>query len=139
MKADFRTGAYTVRQLASKHKVSVGFVAKYTKDLGHDLKDAVNAGIQYRQAIATDNEQVVNAVSTVVDEATKHLLFFKNSALKNQSIANRKLSDSASMAELDAHSRLTAKNKETVLGRTAPDVQVNTQNNQVVLIDAPDA
>lgn len=126
LQAEFRTGAYTMRELASKHKVSLGFVAKHTSGLEHDAKGAVNAGVIYKQALASDNEHLVNAVNTVVDERTRQLTFFTNSALKNQKLANDKLQQDVSMQELNAHSAITQRNKETVLGKdVVTAIQIN--------------
>lgn len=135
MQADFRTGAYSIRKLADKYDVSIGFVAKHTSDLGKDLESVVNAGVAYKQALASENEHLVNAVNTVVDERTKHTMFFNNSALRNQQLANKKLSENMAIQELEAHSRLTAKNKETVLGKQ-PDtaIQVNQPEQPRVVI-----
>ena len=135
LQADFRTGAYSVRKLADKYDVSVGFVAKHTKDVEKDLVEIVNAGVAYKTGLASDNEQnnehVHKAVSEVVDERTKHLIFFNNSALKNQQLANNRLKEKEhdiELSELEAHSRITARNKETVLGKM-PDTAIQINNN----------
>ena len=126
LQAEFRTGAYSLRELAHKHKVSLGFVAKHTSGLEHDAKGAVNAGVIYKQALASDNEHLVNAVNTIVDERTRQLTFFTNSALKNQKLANDKLQQDVSMQELNAHSAITQRNKETVLGKdVVTAIQIN--------------
>ena len=128
IQAEFRTGEFSQRQLAHKYKVSTGFVAKHTKGLERDLAEAVSAGVVYKQALASDNEHLVSAVSSVVDEKTKHLIYFNKSALKNQQLANSKLDSAESLAELEAHSRITARNKETVLGKM-PDTAIQINNN----------
>lgn len=132
LQAEFRTGAYSLRELAHKHKVSLGFVAKHTSGLEHDAKGAVNAGVIYKQALASDNEHLVNAVNTVVDERTRQLTFFTNSALKNQKLANDKLQRDVSMQELNAHSAITQRNKETVLGK---DITTAVQVNNTIAND----
>jgi hypothetical protein len=129
IQADFRTGSYSIRELAKKYNVSTGFIAKQTKELDQDLKNAVHGGVAYKQALASDNEHIVNAVNTVVDERVRHLMFFTNSALKNQQLANKLLKESASLLDLDAHSRVTARNKETVLGKS-PETAIQVNNNQ---------
>lgn len=129
IQAEWRTGHYSQRDLAKKHDVSAGFVAKWVKDIPQDAVSAVSGGVAYKQALASDNEHLVSAVSSVVDEKVRHLMFFTNSALKNQQLANRKLTQDAPITDIEAHSRITARNKETVLGKQ-PDtaIQINNQN-----------
>jgi hypothetical protein len=129
IQAEWRTGHYSQRDLAKKHNVSVGFVSKWLKDIPQDAADAVNGGVLYKQTLASDNEHLVNAVNTVVDERVKHLMFFTNSALRNQQLANKKLNENLPITDLEAHSRITARNKETVLGKQ-PDtaIQINNTN-----------
>jgi len=69
----------------------------------------------------------VNAVQKAIDERTKHLIFFQKSALKNQSLANRFLDEEADVNTLRTHAEITAKNKQTVLGKDA-ETQVNITN-----------
>jgi hypothetical protein len=137
LQAEWRTGEYSQRDLAKKHSVSVGFVAKWTKGLEQDAKEAVTAGVLYKHTLASDNEHLVSAVSAAVDDRVRHLTFFTNSALKNQQLANKFLKESASLLDLDAHSRVTARNKETVLGKS-PDtaVQVNNQPTLRIVTNA---
>lgn len=68
IQADFRTGNYSQRDLAKKHGVSLGFVAKHTANLSKDLVNVVNAGIVYKHTVMNADEQIVNAVNAVIDE-----------------------------------------------------------------------
>jgi hypothetical protein len=129
IQAEWRTGEYSQRDLAKKHSVSTGFVAKWTKGIDQDAKSAVSGGVIYKQALASDNEHLVSAVSAAVDEKVRHLTFFNTSALKNQQIANKKLSEDLSLQDLESHSRITARNKETVLGKS-PETAIQVNNNQ---------
>jgi len=126
--ADFHTGRYSQRSLAKKYSVSVGTVNKITKGLSPKHKEKVNAQISIITELSEENEQEVNAVHKAVEEATKNLIFFQNSALKNQKLANELLEDAATISEVESHSRITAKNKETVIGK---EPVVNIQNNNV--------
>lgn len=79
----------------------------------------------------TDN----SVINEIVDERTKHLLYFQNSAMRNQQIANELLDERAkskgedglSFIMLDAHSKTTLRNKETVLGKQ-PDTAIQINN-----------
>jgi len=60
-------------------------------------------------------------------------LYFSDSALRNQDFANKKISEESELYDLKLHSEITAKNKQTVLGKDV-DTQINinntnTQNN----------
>jgi len=136
IQAEYRTGHYSIRKLADRHDVSVGFVAKHTKHLDNDVAEVVNAGVAYNKALSEfseHNEHLVNATKEVVDERTKHLMFFNKSALKNQQIANNRLKEKEhdiELSELEAHSRITARNKETLLGKSPETaIQINNTSN----------
>jgi len=58
--ADWRTGNYTQRDLAYKHKVSNGFVAKHTKGVIQDNEQLVSIGVQYRKGLAELDAQSVS-------------------------------------------------------------------------------
>ena len=129
--ADHKTGNYSQRKLSIKYKVSLGYINKTIKEIDKIDEEVVNAGVAYRTELAKRDEHSVNAIEQVVNERTKHLLYFTNSALKNQTIANKKLSDNISMSDLEAHSRITSRNKESVLGKepTTKIDNVNAQQN----------
>jgi len=90
------------------------------------IADAVSVAVEKE----TLKETALDVHNEIVDEKTKHLIFFNKSALRNQQLANKKLSEQMKIQDLEAHSRLTAKNKETVIGKS-PDVAI--QNNQNTL------
>jgi predicted transcriptional regulator len=81
--ADWRTGEYSQRQLAEKHKVSVGLVAKLTKGVAQDAKSIVSAGVEYLQGLQAHDERIVSAVEQVVDQKVRWLDFLNKAALKN--------------------------------------------------------
>lgn len=127
--ADFHTGAYTARQLGDKYKVSHVTIVKITKGLVPKNKEKVTALIAIKSELAEQNYQEVTSVNEVVDEATKHLIFFKNAALRNQKKADEMLEMSDTISDIEAHSRITARNKETVLGKE-PQTIINNTNAQ---------
>ena len=127
--ADHKTGNYSQRKLSIKYKVSLGYVNKLIKEIDKIDEEVVNAGVAYKTELAKRDEHSVNAIEHVVNERTKHLIFFTNSALKNQTLANKKLHDGTSINDLEAHSRITSRNKDTVLGKE-PDININNTNAQ---------
>ena len=78
----------------------------------------------------TKTEQQISTLDEVADEHTKHVMFFKNSALQNQQFSNTVMKkDSGSINTLEAHSRITQRNKETVLGKDKT-TEINNTNAQ---------
>lgn len=71
----------------------------------------------------------VAILDEIADEKTKHLLYFQNAALRNQKKADEMLEMSDRIADVEAHSRITARNKETVLGKE-PQTIINNTNTQ---------
>ena len=130
--ADWRTGEYSQRDLANKHNVSVGLVAKLTKDIARDTAPIVSAGIEYRQRLAEHDERNVSAISNAVDERTKHIQFFTNVTVKNINAMASKLGKSMTIIEHKHAQEAIAKAKETVLGKEA-NTQVNIQNNTTTI------
>jgi len=130
--ADFHTGHFSQRKLADKYKVSTATINKLTKGLKPKHIDKVNATVAINKELSKESEQEVNAVHSVIDERTKHEIYFLKSALKNQQLANNKIDNNTHLKELEMHSRITSKNKETVLGKS-PDVAI--QNNQSTTVE----
>lgn len=65
--ADWRTGEYSQRQLADKHRISTGKVAQLTKGVEKDCERIVSAGVVYKQGIAIHDERMVSAINEAVD------------------------------------------------------------------------
>ena len=127
--ADFHTGAFSQRELAKKYGVSVGTINKITKGIAPKNEHLVNTQIALNTAFVNINEHEMNSMNDVVEEKTKQLLFFQNSALKNQELANNQINEESELYDLKLHSEITSKNKQSVLGKDI-DTQVNIQNNQ---------
>jgi hypothetical protein len=90
----------------------------------------VNAGVAYKTGLSQiEDPAKVNAIVNAVDERTKHLLLFQNSALKNQQKANELLDLTDDMKDIESHARITKTNKETVLGKD-PETVINNANVQ---------
>ena len=125
----WRTGVYSIRDLAKKHDVSVGFIAKHTAKIEKDGLAVVNAGIQYKQGLAENDEHFVDAVQDVVEEHTKNIMFFNKVAIKNVSEAMATKCENQN--DYKARADTILKGKETVLGKV-PDtaVQVNVSSQK---------
>ncbi|MBE0469581.1 MAG: hypothetical protein IBX55_08775 [Methyloprofundus sp.] len=83
--------------------------------------------------IKNDEETSVAVIDKLVEERTQYINFFKNSAIKNQQIANRMLDEAETMGEIMQHSTTTAKNRDTVLGKAPTTaIQINTPRTDVM-------
>ncbi|MBR8466191.1 hypothetical protein KDE13_07545 [Campylobacter sp. faydin G-140] len=71
----------------------------------------------------------MKAFDEIVKEQTKHLIYFQSRALINQKKADELLKTATEISEVEVHSRITARNKETVLGKE-PMTQINNTNAQ---------
>jgi len=131
--ADWHTGQYSHSELGKRYNTSHVTIGKLCKDITPKHAEKVTAQIAIQTALAQESYNEVTAVNKAVEEGTKQLLFFNNSLLKNQALANKKLNDELGLNELDVHSRLTTRNKEGVLGK-APDTSI-TNNVQVVTVE----
>lgn len=141
IRAEYESSDSTsLRDLAKKHGVDVSNLSRRSKKEGwtqgktqHLVDKKVNAIKALHET--TQQTQHLNATEQMaidvrVNEALEAEKIFINSAKYNQELANSLLGSAGelSMQVIESHSRLTARNKETVLGKQ-PDTQVNVQNN----------
>ncbi len=130
--AEWRTGEYSQRDLAGRHKVSAGLVAKHTKGVEHNVSGIVSAGVQYRRGLAEHSEHsahVAAAIETAVEERTKHLTFFNKAGLILAQAAVKRVQSDPNMPMQDMRhaSEVVAKQRDGVLGK-APEVAVQINN-----------
>jgi hypothetical protein len=129
--ADWRTGEYSQRQLANKHSVSNGGIAKLTKGVPHDVSSIVSAGVQYRQGLAAHGEQsahVAKAIESVVDEKTKDLIFIRKASLiVAQKAVYKVQNEDCSMQDLRNAQEVIGKGKENIYGKS-PDTAIQINN-----------
>jgi hypothetical protein len=121
--------------LAKRFPVSVATINKLCKGVPQDNAEIVNAQVQINQLLSQKVNTEVNAINQMVEEKTVLGKFFRDSAVKNQHLSNNKIDDlnssgdGLSLNDLEAHSRITARNKETVLGKS-PDTAIQVNNNE---------
>lgn len=135
---DWRLGQMSQRQIAEKHKVSNGAVAKITKGIDHDVSDIVSAGIQYRQALQAHDERIVSAVETVVSDTVKRMEWLNNAALRN--VSEAMAAECTNQNDFRARADTIGKAKEVVFGKT-PDtaIQINQSSApKTIVICGPD-
>lgn len=123
--AEWRTGSYSQRDLADKHKVSAGMVAKLTKGIDKDCERIVSAGVAYNQGLSGHDEQTVSAITMAVEERSRYIKFFNDAAL-----TNTKRALSLPCETQQDHERLSntiLRSKEVVLGKQ-PDTAIQVNN-----------
>ena len=125
---DWRVGGLSYRDIAEKHKISLGMVAKLCKGIAQDVAPIVNTSVQIRQALAAHDERMVNAVNAAVDERVKRLDWLRSAAMKNVSEAMKAPCDN----QQDFRARAETINKavHTVDPKTTPTtaIQINNDN-----------
>lgn len=71
----------------------------------------------------------LNIADDIAIDKAKTILFFQDTALRNQRKANDLLESTDKMNEIESHARITKINKETVLGKD-PETIINNANMQ---------
>jgi len=129
--ADFHTGQYSNNQLGKKYNTSHTTINKIVKGLAPKNKDKVSTISAMRAELSEQSFKEVSAVETEIEKRTKHLIFFENSALQNQQYSNKAMKEKKDdLTALEAHSRITQRNKETVLGKDKTIDITNTNAQQ---------
>jgi len=126
--ADWRTGAYSLAKLATIHKISKASAGNICKGIPQDTSAIVDAGAQYKQSLAAHDGRTVQAVQHVVDERTKHILFFDNATVDNISKMVKKIGDNTTIVEHRIAQSAIKDGRETVLGKQ-PDTAIQINNN----------
>ena len=130
--ADYKAGI-SQNQLAKSYKLSPATINKLGKNIPQEnieiVNTLVNTAIATNRALEGKSQIEVNSIERIVDEKTRHLLYFQNAALRNQKKADEMLEMSDRIADVEAHSRITARNKETIFGKE-PQTIINNTNAQ---------
>lgn len=131
-RAYFESGQYTLSQISEKVGISKSKISERAKK--EQWERGKNADyIEAKKTIAAtkgnEKRMTVAILDEIADEKTKHLLYFQNAALRNQKKADEMLEMSDKIADVEAHSRITARNKETIFGKE-PQTIINNTNAQ---------
>ena len=126
---DWKKGV-SQNDLVKIYGVSKGTVNNWCKGVPQTIEPLVTAQVQINQELANLTDRELTAFKSEVEDRTKHIIFFTNSALRNQHKANHALeaADELSLPLIESHARITAKNKETVIGKS-PDTAIQINNN----------
>lgn len=98
--ADFKTGGFSLQELADKYKISKSMVAKLTKGVHKSLEPIV-AGVvdKIKDEVYGKSVQEVHAVTSEIVKRTRHIEFIHNATLKNASVMMKKVDVSTSHQE----------------------------------------
>lgn len=139
-RADYEIHGFSYSDLVKKYGMSRGSISKRANDeqwqQGKNeqlITKKVNAIIEL-QKTEQQIEQLEPLVQKSIDAEVSLRLarenLFIDSALKNQKRANELLEMADDLAQLNQHSQITARNKETVLGKNPETaIQINNQNS----------
>lgn len=148
-KQDYEIHGLSYSELVEKYGMSKGSISKRAKDEywqqgknEHLIQKKVSVIKELKET-----EQQIEQLEPVVQKSIEHEVsirlarenFFIDSAMMNQKYSNEEIQKSKEMGELSigelkAHSDITAKNKETVLGKQ-PDTAIQVNNNVSTISD----
>lgn len=128
--ADWKTGKYTERDIASKHKISPATAHNIVKGIEKTISKLVSKQIEINQELAEHTEQEVSKFKQEVEEQTRYIKFFNQAAIQNVQGAMKAGCDS--QADFRARADTITKGREVVLGKT-PDTVINNTNAQQTL------
>ena len=148
-KQDYEIHGLSYSELVEKYGMSKGSISKRAKD--EYWQQGKNEHlIQKKVSVIKElqeTEQQIEQLEPVVQKSIEHEVsirlarenFFIDSAMMNQKYSNEEIQKSKEMGELSigelkAHSDITAKNKETVLGKQ-PDTAIQVNNNVSTISD----
>lgn len=137
--AEWRTGQFSQRELADRHKVSVGFVAKITKGIAKDCEHIVSAGVAYKQALVGHSERIVSTIERVVHDKIEKLELLKNYAMDNARQAME--TKCSGQFEFKARAEVINKSIEAIEGRkidTAIQINNDMQKTGSIVLPADD-
>ena len=126
--ADWRTGAYTVRDLAYKHGVSRSFVNKITLGIACDTKTTVDNIIALEQDLARLDSRAVHSVH----EVALDLIHFERANSQRMEAATLKAMDmlpnSERVSDVKSVMDVLKIHREAILGKS-PETAIQINNS----------
>lgn len=126
--ADWKTGKYSIRKLADKHKVSHGTVHTIVSGVEQGLAPLIDAQVAIKQELVNLSGHELDTFNQEVDARTRHLVFFANAAVKNVDEAMK--APCSAQSDFRQRAETILKGKEVVVGKTPETaIQINNTNN----------
>ncbi|MBS9779911.1 MAG: hypothetical protein KGV51_04720 [Moraxellaceae bacterium] len=146
VRADYEIQGLSYRELVEKHGISKATISRRANKENW-LQGKVEHIVQKKVEVLTELDSISEQVEklppleqqTIDKEVAERLArekIFIDSAMRNQRKADSMLGSAEELSELNTHSQITARNKETVLGKQPQTaVQINNANNGTSVID----
>ena len=141
---DYEVHGLSYSELVEKYGMSKGSISKRAKD--ECWQQGKNEQlIQKKVSVLKElqeTEQQIERLEPIVQKSIEQEVslrlarenLFIDSALRNQKKANEMLEMAAELSEINQHSQITARNRETVLGKQ-PDTAIQVNNNVSTISD----
>lgn len=143
-RADYEVRGVSIRQIAKEYDVAPSTISRRANKDGwvegktqHLVERKVNAVRELQDTQQQMQHLNATQIAVIDNEVERRLRLekrFTESALRNQELADQMLNSCVEMKELKSHADLTAKNKETILGKQ-PDTAIQINNNSGSVID----
>lgn len=133
--ADWKTGKFSERDLAAKHKVSPSTVHKLVAGVEKTIEALASESVQLKQRVAELNEREKSNYEQLVEEKLAATKFFNGAHMLTARIAVMKLQadkQNASYQDLNAAANALTKAQEGVLGKQ-PAVALQVNNGGVTV------
>lgn len=138
--ADWKTGKYSERDLAARHKVSPSTIHKLVAGVEKTLEALASETVELKQRVADLNEREKSNYEQLVEEKLLAKKFFDGAHMLTAKIAVMKLNiDKTDISYQDLNSAANAitKAQDGVLGKQ-PDSVVNVGVTQQTVIQSAD-
>lgn len=143
-RADYEIHGLSYAKLVEKYGISKGSISNRAKKEGWQ-QGKVEQIVQEKVSVLKDLNEVEQKVEklapleqkSIEQEVAERLArekIFINSAMRNQRKADGMLGSAIELSDINTHSQITARNKETVLGKQ-PQTAVQINNNTGSAID----
>lgn len=146
VRADYEIQGLPYSKLVEKYGISKATISRRANKENW-LQGKVEHIVQKKVEVLTELDSISEQVEklppleqqTIDKEVAERLArekIFIDSAMRNQRKADVMLGSAEELSELNTHSQITARNKETVLGKQPQTaVQINNANNGTSIID----
>lgn len=132
--ADWKTGKFTERALASKHRVSPATAHNLVAGIEKSIEPLISKQVEINQELVNLNEQEVSKFKQEVDSRTRNLACIDSATMKNVSILAKKIDLTLTVKD-HRDAQATFKDaRETIAPKVETAIQINnTQSSNLTL------
>lgn len=133
--ADWKTGKYSERDLASIHKVSSSTIHKLVCGVEKSIESIASKTVAIKQEVAKFNEYEKSRYEQLVDEKSRNIQFYADAGIKIAQSALKSLDEKErpNLFEHKALAETVLRSKEITLGKEvapAAAIQINNGDTQ---------